>query len=338
MINKLNDEQGRIAALLRYEVLDTGPEEEFDIATELACSVFAVPMAAVSLLDGSRQWFKSRKGILMPQSSRETSFCTQTIRQHGVTVVEDASADPRFRNNPFVASRPGVRCYMGAPLTTPDGYNVGTFCVMDTIPRDFSDVDRDIISGLARLAMSHLELRLVANEDTQTGAMSRRGFLKVLDNELEKCRRYKLSASLVLFDIDNLSALNDSHGQSAANSAIVAAARAVRSVLRKGDTLGRTGGDKFGVLLTGAMAEEALQAAERFRGEIERARIQEDPRVSFTASFGVVPISTAFAQAQDWLSAAKSLVDLAKETGRNRSLMETRSQTRLLGLDRRRLN
>lgn len=337
-MNRMDDEQGRLAALLRYEVLDTGPEEEFDISTELARSIFAVPMAAVVLVDAKRQFYKSRPGILMAHAARDTSFCAQTIRQNGVMVVEDAASDPRFRNNPFVTTAPGIRSYMGAPLTTPDGYNVGTFCIMDTIPRDFSDIDREVMANLARLTISHLELRLVANEDPQTGATSRRGFLNMLEAELEKCRRYRVNASLVMFDIDRLGELNASHGQSVADSVIAATARAVRRVLRKGDTLGRTGGDKFAVLLSGAMGDEALQAAERFRSEIESARIAEDPRVTFTASFGVLPISQSFGSAQEWLAATQSLVELAKEAGRNRSVMDTKPTASRSAAERRRLN
>ncbi|MDT8856608.1 diguanylate cyclase [Paracoccaceae bacterium Fryx2] len=337
-MNRTDDEQGRLAALLRYEVLDTGPEEEFDIASELARSIFAVPMAAIVLIDRTRLWFKSRPGLLIAHTPRETSFCAQTIRQMGVMVIEDAANDPRFRNNPFVTGSPGIRCYMGAPLTTPDGYNVGTFCILDTIPRDFSDIDREVMAGLARLTVSHLELRMISNEDVQTGATSRRGFLKVLDDELEKCRRYRLAASLVVFDIDRLGELNAAHGQAAANAVIAAAAKAVRDVLRKGDTLGRTGGGKFAVLLTGAHGEEALQAAERFRSEIATARVAEDPSLSFTASFGVLPMSEAFNSAQDWLAAAQSLVERAKDAGRNRSVMDTRVSAGPATTNRNRMN
>lgn len=338
MTSRFDDESGRLAALRRYDILDTGPEEEFDLSTELARAIFAVPMAAIVMVDGARQWFKSRPGLLMTHSSRETAFCDHTIRAGSVMVVEDASKDPRFFNNPFVTGSVGVRSYMGAPLTTPDGYNLGAFCILDTIPRDFSEVDREVIANLGKLTMAHMEMRLIASEDSQTGAVSTRSFMNALDQELEKHRRYQSPSTLVVFDIDNLREVSASHGMKFSDAVVTAAAHAVLKGLRKSDTLGRLGGDEFGVLLTGTEDSDAYVAAERFRKEIEACRIPENLRVAFTASFGILPISAKFETSRDWLKAAQTLVGLAKDAGRNRSVAEMREAPEVPDIMRGRLN
>ena len=333
-----DDERGRLAALKRYDILDTGPEEEFDLATELARSIFAVPMAAIVLIDGRRQWFKSRPGILMSHTSRETAFCDHTIRKDTVLVVEDATKDPRFLNNPFVTGEAGIRSYMGAPLITPDGYNLGAFCVLDTMPRDFSDVGREVITNLGKLTMAHMEMRLIASEDAQTGAASTRGFMKALDQELEKHKRHHTKSTLAIFDIDNLGAIAAAHGVTFSDSVVTAAAHAVLKGLRKSDTLGRLGEDEFGILLAGTDDTDAYVAAERFRKEIESCRIPENLRVAFTASFGILPVSSRFESARDWLTSAQALVGLAKDAGRNRSVTEMRGPSELSSRLRSRMN
>ncbi len=120
------DEAERLAALRRYEILDTPPEEAFDRLARLAAQLLGVPVALVSLVDADRQWFKSRRGLDLGETPRRVAFCAHTILADEVLVVEDARADPRFARNPLVADPAGVRFYAGAPVTTPDGYRIGS--------------------------------------------------------------------------------------------------------------------------------------------------------------------------------------------------------------------
>jgi GAF domain-containing protein len=136
------NENERLAALFRYTILDTPDEPAFDRLTALAARLFKAPVALVTLIDEKRQWFKSCVGTSISETSREVSFCAHAILDDDVTVVPDATADPRFSDNPFVTGPPGVRFYAGAPLKVSEVYNLGTLCILDTVAREFSIEDR----------------------------------------------------------------------------------------------------------------------------------------------------------------------------------------------------
>ena len=145
------DETQRLAVLLNLNILDTAPEERFDRITRIAARMFQVPIALVTLIDGERQWFKSRVGTALTGSPRATSFCTHTMLQDGVMVVEDASADARFAANPLVLADPHVRFYAGHAIAAPDGSRIGTLCLVDQSPRQFSDDERAVLRDLASM-------------------------------------------------------------------------------------------------------------------------------------------------------------------------------------------
>ncbi|RMH52106.1 MAG: PAS domain S-box protein [Bacteroidetes bacterium] len=153
------DEAGRLAALERYDTLDTPPEESFDRIARLARRLFDVPIALVSFVHTDRQWFKACTGLDVHETPRHVSFCTYTILSPEVMVVEDATADPRFAANPLVTGAPGIRFYAGAPLTTKEGHRLGTICLIDQQPRRFDAADRAALADLAAMVMDTLELR-----------------------------------------------------------------------------------------------------------------------------------------------------------------------------------
>ncbi len=161
-------EKKRLKVLWQYDVLDTVPEEVFDDLTELAANICGAPMALISLVDEKRQWFKSKVGTNLNETEREISFCTHAIRQSGLFIVSDATKDPRFANNPLVTGEAGVRFYAGAPLLTPDGYALGTLCVLDKVPRELSAAQQRALTILARHVVSQLELRRRSRELTET--------------------------------------------------------------------------------------------------------------------------------------------------------------------------
>lgn len=157
----LPDEFLRLQALARYAVLDTMPEEAFDRLTRLAARLFGVPFALVTLVDEERQWFKSCFGTSLSETPRSLSFCTHTIEQDGVMVVTDTWRDPRFEANLLVTGAPHIRFYAGAPLVTPDGYKLGTLCLLSDQPRpDLTPGERATLSDLAAMVMDELEWRL----------------------------------------------------------------------------------------------------------------------------------------------------------------------------------
>lgn len=154
------NEAERLAALKRYRILDTEQEEAFDRFTKLARRTFDVPISTVTLIDNSRQWFKAHDGLELVETKRDIAFCAHTILHDNVMVVPDARHDSRFRSNPLVVDEPCIRFYAGAPLTTPDGYNIGTLSIIDKKPRpDLTHEQCAILADLAALVVSELELR-----------------------------------------------------------------------------------------------------------------------------------------------------------------------------------
>lgn len=158
------NEKKRLKVLWQYEVLDTVPEALFDDLTELAARICEAPIALISLVDEKRQWFKSKFGTTVAETSRDISFCAHAIQQSDLFIVPDATKDERFARNPLVTSDPKIRFYAGAPLITADGYALGTLCIIDKVPRELRPDQKQALRILARHVVSQLELRRRSNE------------------------------------------------------------------------------------------------------------------------------------------------------------------------------
>src|ERR1043166_2605525 len=158
------NEKQRLKVLWQYEVLDSIPEEVFDDLTELAARICEAPIALITLVDEDRQWFKSKVGVTINETSRDISFCGHAIEQSDLFIVPDATLDKRFAKNPLVTSDPKIRFYAGAPLITPDGHALGTLCVIDKVPRELRPDQKQALRVLARHVMTQLELRRHSRE------------------------------------------------------------------------------------------------------------------------------------------------------------------------------
>lgn len=164
-------EQRRILALKRYEILDTPMDGCYDEITSLASKIFDVPIAIISLVDTDRIWFKSAYGLDVEEITRDPGLCSSAIISNEVYVVENAKVDPRTMSNPLVAGVMGLQFYAAAPLTSSDGYNLGTICIIDQNPRILNGKEASILLHLSRIVMDHFEIKLQARnmlKDLQT--------------------------------------------------------------------------------------------------------------------------------------------------------------------------
>lgn len=182
-----SEEAGRLQALHGYNILDTPPEEQFDRVASLAARWFEVPIALIALLGSDRQWFKATVGLDRRETSRKESFCTHHIYDDEIFIVEDATEDDRFRENPLVTGPPGIRFYVGAPLTTPTGHNVGALCLIDTEPRETEAMDLASLRDLAAIVVDELELR-IRSEDLEERQRQVQVLLRELSQAEEKAR------------------------------------------------------------------------------------------------------------------------------------------------------
>ncbi|HEV7251483.1 MAG TPA: histidine kinase dimerization/phosphoacceptor domain -containing protein [Mesorhizobium sp.] len=158
----LQSEAERLAAVRRYDILDTPPDGAFDRVTRITARLFDVPIAIVSIVDHDRIWFKSHHGLDVEEIPRSPGLCASAILDNKPWVLNDARIDPRSLSNPLVAGEFGLRFYAGVPLHTHDGFNLGTLCVIDREPRAFSPAETEQLADLAAIVMDELELRRAA--------------------------------------------------------------------------------------------------------------------------------------------------------------------------------
>lgn len=152
------DEAARLERLKALVDMEVDADHAYDDITRAAASICDTPIALISLVDGTKQWFRSRVGLAATHTPREDAFCAVAIRTPEVPmVVRDAAADPRFKDNPLVIGDPRIRFYAGAPIVTSDGHALGTVCVIDTVPRDVDPEKLEELRVLAQAVIARLE-------------------------------------------------------------------------------------------------------------------------------------------------------------------------------------
>ncbi len=312
-------EDQRLAALYSYDVLDTQPEESFDRITRLVKMTIGTPIAVVSLVDRDRQWFKSHDGTDTVETPRNISFCTHTIQKNEPLIVPNALDDPRFALSPLVTCENGVRFYVGVPLCTPSGFNIGALCAIDTKPGTISPAQIEVMQDLARLVVDELELRRLAAVDSLTGAMTRRSFGLETEKETAKSRRYGRELSCIMLDIDHFKSINDTFGHPAGDHVLRTITSVCRNELREVDIFGRVGGEEFAIGLPETSLFGAAETAERLRRRIaSQVVVFEGRTIPVTASFGVASFEKTDGSFEALRARADRALYQAKETGRNR--------------------
>ncbi len=308
-------EKLRLRDLHDYAILDTPPEESFDRITRLAKMTLQTPMAVVSLVAADRQWFKSRIGVGACETARGVSFCTHTIESNEPLIVRDALNDLRFATSPLVQGEPYIRFYIGTPLNTPAGHNIGALCAMDTTPRDPSPEQVRLLQDLGRLVIDELELRKLAFLDPLTGVLAKRGLDLAINNLRAKSDG---SVCVVMMDIDHFKKVNDTHGHAAGDRVLQNTVKICRDSVRPQDIIARVGGEEFALILPGATLNYGLETADRMRRAIAAQTMptREGPIV-VTASFGVAMMGSGSFDFQNALAAADKAMYAAKAAGRN---------------------
>lgn len=315
-----NAENARLERLAEFDILDTPNEEAFDRVARLISQIFGVEIGIVSMIDGHRQWYKAVRGLAAKEIQLAETFCRYTMQGDEPLVVEDATLDERFADNPSVTGGPGVRFYAGVPLRTRDGYNLGTLCAIDGKPREFGPKDIAILEDLARVVMRDLELSKQVAVDELTGALLRPTFKAEARRHLALANRRNEPVTVVAFDLDRFKSINDQRGHATGDKVLAAVGEACRAQFRTSDFLGRLGGEEFAILLPNTDLDGGMLVASKLREAVSAL----SPSFGFpvSGSFGVATCLGKFDDIEAMLARADQAMYAAKRAGRDQVLSE----------------
>src|SRR5690606_34654814 len=279
-------------------------EERFERITRIARQALRVPVAAITLLNADKQWFKSASGWAIAELPADLSLCRLTLEQNGLQVISDARSDPRTATHPLVVSKPKFRFYAGHPLTDGTGLIAGTFCVFDVKPRHLSDADRRCLLDLAALAQrevadEHLrnahasltaKLGLARREamiDPLTKLWNRRGATVLAEAACRRADRTNAPLGLAVVDLDEFKHINDTDGHQTGDEVLRRFEERLIAGVRADDIVCRLGGDEFLVLIADGDATTLDAAVKRIRDAVVGAPIvTRDGPLAVSASVG----------------------------------------------------
>lgn len=340
----------RLNALRRYAILDTPPEGAFDRVTALAAEMLDVPVSLISLVDTDRIWFKSVYGPAdMREIERAPSLWSAAITHEGAYVVEQASADPRTIEHPLVSGAFGLEFYVGLPLTTHDGFALGTLCCIDFKPRSLSRREQRFLEMLAAIVMDEIELRRSARQisrlsealadacddlerrasfDPLTGVLARAAMLDRSAKLLERALAGTRGAAVLVLDIDGFKAVNDRYGHGVGDRVLKDIAGRMAASCRGGDLLGRIGGEEFLAVFAEVNEEQAVMISERLREAVCQSPVpigEGGGSLAVTISGGlcVVPPTEEPYSLAAGMTEADAALYRAKSAGRNRIIRST---------------
>lgn len=331
------NEEDRLAALRELRVLSTAFEDRFDRITNLACRILNAPIALISLVDATRQWFKSAQGLEIRETPREISFCAHTILDDGPMIVPDTLLDPRFADNPLVTGKPFIRFYAGHPLRHPGGHKIGALVIIDRKPRQLSPDQIAALHDLAVWVENELSLRRLNDAqielmnaldvarkesliDSLTQLWNRKAILDLLESDIAHARRDRGALSVVMADLDHFKKINDDFGHQAGDEVLREATNRMRAMIRPYDSIGRYGGEEFLMVFPGCDAQNAQVAGEKVRAAIHSHPISTTRgMIQASMSMGVATCNYAEREmpADALIHAADMALYRAKSSGRN---------------------
>ncbi|MFC4637932.1 putative bifunctional diguanylate cyclase/phosphodiesterase [Deinococcus hohokamensis] len=336
------EEQERLERLHRYLVLDTPPEVEFDRITRFVKHLLGVPVVIINLVAARRAWLKSSVGTNIHEVDRASICCGEAIKQDGVFVVEDLLATPRFQNDPLVKFE-GARSYAGAPLKTPDGFNIGVLAVYDRHPRAFTPLEQSFLQDLAAIVIDELELRLMtlqwtkakdqsefqARHDALTGLPNRLMLLDRTGQALLQAERHGTPVGMLVLDLDGFKTINDSLGHSVGDEFLKVVGARLREALRPQDTVARFGGDEFVILLPELHdALDAGRVAERLQEALAQPFELNGLVLEMRCSVGISLYPNDGHEAEALLLAADTAMYQAKAAGKHQYRFYAEAMTR----------
>ena len=286
-------ERSRIDTLRALNILDSSPEERFDRLTRLAKRLFGVPMSLVSLIDDDRQWFKSNLGVGVPETPRDISFCGHAIMGDDVFSIPDAQLDERFFDNPLVTNGPKIRFYAGCPISVVNGSKLGTLCVLDIEPRQFTEEDKSLLRDLTRMVEQEIAAVQLSTMDPLTLLSNRRGFEALSQHALNLCIRLAKPAILFYFDLTLFKQINDRFGHAEGDRALTSFSELLMATFRESDVIGRLGGDEFAVLLTNSDRKESALILARFAQSVAALNEKEKRGYDIAYNVGIVEYDQA---------------------------------------------
>lgn len=309
-----DDEGTRVDTLYDLRILDTEPEERFDRLTRLAKRLLQVPISLISLVDENREWIKSGEGIKNSQVARDISFSAHAILGADILLIPDATLDERFHDNPLVVDEPHIRFYAGCPLKAPNGSKLGTLCLIDCKPREFSEDDKALLRELTRMAEQDIVAVQLATMDELTMLSNRRGFEALTKHALELSRRFQKPAALLYFNLDQFKQINDRFGHAEGDLALKTFAQCLKLTFRESDVLGHLGRDEFAVFMTNVSNTELERALGRLRDAIDQYNKDAKRGYDITFSFGKVAFdASGHADVEDLMAKANALMYLNKK-------------------------
>jgi len=326
----------KLARLSTSNLFYTPIEERFERLTRIARVALDVPVAAVTLINSEKQWFKSVSGWDVTELPMERSLCQWTLDDNQVTIIEDTSEDPRTLDHPLVEFSPKFRFYAGCPLKDAENRLVGTLCTYDINPRKFSAVDRQCLRDLAalthrefhadQLAHAHAAMtaklgiaRREAMMDPLTRLWNRRGAMVMLHGACQEADQTDRPLAVALLDLDNFKRVNDTYGHSIGDEVLRRLGSCIISCIRDDDVTCRIGGDEFLLLISDADAQIAAHVAERLRRSItETAIATRQGNIPISISIGfTIREPNENVSAEELLERADKGLLQSKSSGRN---------------------